>query len=269
MTSTVSPAAAMEELWTAVVDTVLPLTPEQWAAPVPWCPGWTVADLVGHLAGLQGAFNGAPQPEPAAGWTAPPGTSPLDEMVGAMVAARTSWTPEQRVAELQEAARSHAKALAAIDDWSEETTGPVGPTTKEGLYRVRAFDVWVHLQDLREALGQPVDLHDSREAAAAAYDHVLRIVPWLYGKRVGAPEGATLRVQLGAPTNHDSVLIITGGRARWDAEADPADCSVSATPAAFTLLTSGRGAPQRWRDAGALTWTGRRGEDFVARARMF
>ena len=269
MTTTGSRPAAMDELWAAILDTVETLSPQQWAAPVPWCPAWSVADLVGHLGGLQSAYNGAPQPEPAADWTAPPGTSPLDEAVGAMVAARRAWTSEQRSAELREAARSHVAALAAVEDWSAATMGPLGPTTHEGLYRMRAFDVWVHLQDLREAIGQPVDLHDTSTAAAFAYDHVLRIVPWLYGKRVGAGEGSSLRIQLGAPVHHDSVLVVIGGRATWDAGADAGDGLVSATPSAFTLLTSGRGAPERWRDAGALTWSGAEGEDFVSRARMF
>ena len=269
MTASASPPAAMDQLWGAVIDTVAAVTPAQWDVAVPWCPGWSVGDLVGHLGGLQSAYNGDPQPDPDPTWSAPPGTSPLDEAVGAMVAARAGWTPEQRVAELGRAAKGHTAALASVTDWSAETVGPLGPTTQEGLYRVRAFDVWVHLQDLRDALGLPVDVHDTTDAAAAAYDHVLRIVPWLYGKRVGAGEGSSLRIQLGAPVHHDSVLVVIGGRATWDAGADAGDGLVSATPSAFTLLTSGRGAPERWRDAGALTWSGAEGEDFVTRGRMF
>lgn len=269
MTTSVPPAAAMDELWDAVTSTVSNLTPEQWDAPVPWCPGWSVGDAVGHLGGLQSSFNGDPQPDPPAEWTAPPGARPLDEVVGSMVAARATWTADGRVEELRRAAKAHTAGLEAVDDWSAQTTGPLGPTTQEGLYRVRAFDVWVHLQDLREALGRAVNLHDTTQAAAAAYDHVLRIVPWLYAKRAGAPEGSTLRIELGAPVHHDNVLRMTDGRARWDSDADPGDCLVSATPAAFTLLTSGRGTPQRWRDAGVLSWSGPRGEDFVLRARMF
>ena len=269
MTANGSPAMAMDELWDTVIATVAALPAEQWDADVPWCPGWSVGDLVGHLGGLQAGFNGDPQPQPPAEWAAPADASPLDQVVGSMVAARSTWTPEQRLEELQRAAKDHTAALGAITDWSAETTGPLGPTTYEGLYRVRAFDVWVHLQDLREAVGLAVNVHDTTAAAAAAYDHVLGIVPWLYGKRAGAPEGSTLRIELGAPLHHDSVLHMVQGRARWDPAADPGDCLVSATPAAFTLLTSGRGTPQRWRDAGVLSWAGGRGEDFVTRARMF
>ena len=269
MTTSMSPAAAMDELWDAVVGTVTNLTPQQWDAEVPWCPGWSVGDLVGHLGGLQSSFNGDPQPEPAQEWTPPPGTGPLDQVVGSMVAVRSAWTPQQRIEELQRAAKAHTADLEAITDWSAQTAGPLGPTTHEGLYRVRAFDVWVHLQDLREALGLAVNVHDTTQGAAAAYDHVLRIVPWLYGKRAGAPEGSTLRIELGAPVHHDNVLRVVDGRAGWDPMADPGDCLVSATPGAFTLLTSGRGTPQRWRDAGVLSWSGPRSEDFVTRARMF
>lgn len=264
-----SRSQAMDQLWDAITQVAETLRPEQWDATVPWCPAWRVADLVSHLGGLQSVYNGDPQPEPPADWTPPPGSTPFDEAMGPMVAARSSWTPQQRLEELRRARQGHVEHLERVSDWSAETMGPTGPTTEEGLYRVRAFDLWVHLQDLREALGQPVDLADTTPAAAAAFEYVLGIVPWMYAKRAGAPEGSTLRISLGPPLDHDSVLHMVDRRASWDPQADAGDCFVRGSPAALTLLTSGRGTPQRWKDAGALDWEGNRGEEFVARARMF
>jgi uncharacterized protein (TIGR03083 family) len=34
------------------VDLVTPLAPAAWAAPVPCCPGWTVRDVLSHVAGI-------------------------------------------------------------------------------------------------------------------------------------------------------------------------------------------------------------------------
>ena len=98
---------------------------------------------------------------------------------------------------------------------------------------------------------------------------MLNAVPWMFVKRAGAHEGATLRVSLGPPLDHDNVLSVVNGRAGWDPDADPGDCAIVATPAAFTLLLARRGTPQRWRDEGVLSWTGPRGAEFVERAEMF
>ena len=262
-------SAAMAQLWDAVVDVVSSIDADAWQRPVQWCPDWNVADLVVHLGALQGAFNGAPQPEPPPGWEPPQTDNLFDAAMAPAIAARRDWTPAQRVDELRRSAADHVAALSRVDDWDAPAQGPVGPTTQAGLFLVRAFDVWVHLQDLREALGMTVDLHDGSDAARAAYDHVLGIVGWMFAKRVGAGEGDTVTLELTAPLDTRQTLRVVDRRARFE-DPDPAvDSRVTASPAALTLLTSGRGTPQRWCDAGALDWTGSLGEAFVQRARMF
>lgn len=259
----------MAGLWDQAIQLAESLGADDWARPVPWTPAWTVADLVSHLGGLQSALNGDPQPEPPQGWQAPSSGSPFDQAMAGPIEARRSWEPDQRIAELRRAAADHLAALEATTDWLEVAQGPVGPTTHDGLFHTRAFDVWVHLQDLHEALGQAVALTDESEGAAAAHNYVLGLMPWMFAKRAGAKEGATMRVTLGRPLDHDNVLHVTEGRATWDQTADPGDCVLTGLPAALTLLVTGRGTPSRWRDAEALQWSGARGEEFVQRARMF
>lgn len=263
------PPGAMGTLWDAVLAEADSIDGSQWEQRVPWCPDWSVADLVSHLGGLQSALNGAEQPPVPKGWQPPPDADRFTASMAPAIAARAGWGPRQRVDELRLAGDAHVATLAAVEDWEAPAVGPTGPTTQIGLYAARAFDVWVHLQDLREALGRPVDTDDRSPAAAAAYLFVLNVVPWMFVKRAGAQEGATMRVMLGPPLDHDSVLSVVEGRARWDAGADPGDCLISATPAAFTLLVADRGSPQRWRDAGCLEWQDASGRDFVERARMF
>ena len=264
-----SRAEAMAGLWEQVTGVAEVLGENDWGRPVPWTPAWTVADLVSHLAGLQSGLNGEPQPEAPSGWEPPADGSPFDHAMAGPIEARRSWTPPQRLEELRRASAGHVAALERTTDWLEVTQAPVGPTTQDGLFRMRAFDVWVHLQDLREALGQPVGLDDVSEGAAAAHNYVLGLLPWMFVKRAGAQEGATMRVALGAPLHHDNVLHVTEGRATWDQTADPGDCSLTGLPAGLTLLVTGRGTAQRWRDEGALAWTGPRADEFVERARMF
>lgn len=262
-------SAAMAELWDSVIALGQTIPDEQWDAPVPWCPQWTVADLVSHLGGLQSTMNGSPQPAVPRGWQPPTTGSVFDIAMAPVTAARRDWTPQQRLDELRVARDGHAAALRAVEEWSEPTQGPVGPTTQDGLFRIRAFDVWVHLQDLREALGLPVELDDDSPAAAAAHEHVAALMPWLLVKRAGAGDRDVLHVSLAPPLARDGTIRVVDGRARWEDRTEAEGDRVTGAPAALTLLTSGRGTPQRWRDAGALEWSGDLAAAFVERARTF
>lgn len=259
---------AMAGLWRQALDLVDGLDEADWRRPVPWTPAWDVADLVSHLGGLQSAMNGEPQPD-IPHVELPEDATPFDHAMAGPIAARKAWTPGQRTEELRRASEVHVAELKATTDWLAEAQGPAGTTTKDGLFRVRAFDIWVHLQDLREALGLPVEVDDASDGAAAAHAYVLGLTPWMFAKRVGAQEGMTLRVVVGPPVNHDDVLNVVQRRATWDPTADPGDCYVKGSPGALTLLACDRGSPERWRDAGALEWAGARGEEFVERARLF
>ena len=257
----------MGGLWASAVTLAENLSPADWDRPVQWCPDWNVADLVSHMAGLQAHFNAGAPP------TAPPpraaGGSPFDHTVTGLVEERRGWDPARRLEELRAAGQEHVRQLEGTTDWLEVTQGPVGPTTRDGLFHTRCFDLWVHLQDLREAVGLPVDTQDTSPGAETAHTFVLGLVPWMFVKRAGAADGATMRVTLGKPLQHDSALRVVERRATWDPTADPGDCLVTGAPAAMTLLTSGRGTPQRWRDDGVLDWRGPRGQEFVDRARLF
>lgn len=262
-------AAAITQLWDQVIAVAETVTPDQWDDPVPWCPNWRIADLVSHLGGLQTAMNGVPQPGPPAGWEPPTEGSLFDLAMAPSTAARRDWTPQQRLDELRVARDGHAAALGAVDDWSAPAEGLTGPTTHDGLFRVRAFDIWVHLQDLREALGAPVEHDDHSEAAAAAFDYVADLLPWMFVKRAGATDGDVLLVSLSAPLERDGIVRVVERRARWEDASQTPDDRLTAAPGALTLLAAGRGAPQRWRDAGAVQWSGSLATAFVERARLF
>lgn len=261
-------AAAAQQLWDRLIVVAEAVQGDDWRRPTP-CPLWSVHDLVAHLSAIQLLFDGGPDVAPPDDWQPPADMAPLDVWTERGVAARRSWSPAELLAELHAARDGHVARLQATQDWDEATQGPVGPTTQAGLFAVRCFDLWVHLQDLHLALDQPVDAPDVTAAAQAGHGYVLNLVPWLFGKRAGAPEGATMRVTLGPPLDHDSVLRVVDGRARWDPGADAGSDAVTADPAGFTLLAAGRGTPQQWQQAGLLDWSGDLGSQFVERARLF
>jgi uncharacterized protein (TIGR03083 family) len=104
------------------------LGPQQLETPVPSCPGWTVHDVVSHLAGvandvITGRLTGIPTPEETA----------------AQVAAR-SGTPTSIVLREWERTGSQLEVLLG----------------KEGRFaEIPVVDATVHEQDIRGALGLP------------------------------------------------------------------------------------------------------------------
>jgi uncharacterized protein (TIGR03083 family) len=264
-------AAAAGQLWDRVLVLAERARAEDWTRPTP-CEDWDVHDLFAHLSGVQTGFdNPTPpaQPQPPPVGPQPEGMDPFDAQWAAGIAARREWAPHQVVDELHAARAGHVARLAGVSDWDAPARGPLGETTEAGLYQVRCFDLWVHGWDLATALGQPFELDDDAPGAVQAYRYALDLVPWMFAKKVGAADGATLRLRLSEPLAFDRVLALHGRRAGWDDQADPGECLVAGKPAALTLLTSGRGTPEGWRDAGALDWDGPRGREFVHRARMF
>ena len=107
------------------------------AAPVPDCPGWSLADLARHLGGIHRwahgiVTTGAPDDEP---------TGPDDRL------ALVEWF-DDGAAQLLEALRSTDPATSV---W---TFGPK-PRIVEFWLRRQPHETSVHLGDARRALGQP------------------------------------------------------------------------------------------------------------------
>lgn len=76
--------------------------------------------------------------------------------------------------------------------------GPLGsdPTLEEAM-RNRAFDVWVHEQDLRAALGRPGNLDSP--GAHVARDLLLAALPKVVAKDAGLPPGSAVVVDVHGP----------------------------------------------------------------------
>ncbi len=124
---------------------------------------------------------------------------------------------------------------------------PAGPFSREVPYhellRHRVFDVWIHEQDLRRALGEPGNLDSA--AALITRDHLLAGLPKAVAKQAGAPAGSTVVFDVTGPLEFlRTVRVDAAGRGS-------ADESVSLAPdVQFTLgwetylrLACGRGRP--------------------------
>ena len=155
-----------------VIELVSDLTPEQAQVRVPACPDWTVRDLLSHLVGLGADVVAGDEPDDHnAGWTARQVARRRDRDVRALV---EEW-------------RSVAGPLR---DWmAAHGTRPL-------------FDVTIHEQDLRGALGAP-GAQDTPAMAAVRDRYAARLADRLRGR---------------------PPLSLVGERWRWDSEpgAEPA-----------------------------------------------
>lgn len=240
MTSLQTYVDAWSDSCRAVIGLAGELRPDDWDRPSD-CPGWSVHDILAHLAALEHelAYD-----------TVEPEAEVVDE-AGRVTAAytqlgvdaRADRTPSQLVTELDDAVSVRADRLRDLpSDPSAQpphTPGGIGwdwPT----LLRNRAIDAWVHEQDIRRAVGRAgrMDAPGARvttETFTAGMGYVL-------GKQVAPPAGTTVvwRVRGAVPFE----LALTVGE---DERARPTD-SVPDDPSAtlgmdnetFTILAAGR-----------------------------
>ena len=196
------------------------LTEAQWLAES-GADGWSVADVVLHLAqsdeGVVASVGGA---DPRAGAA---GAGTVDEWAAQMVDAERG-SPTQVFARWRQARDAAVEALRAADpqvpvQW---VTGPVKPAT---LATTRLAEHWAHGLDITEPLG--IDFPDtSRLRNIAWLAH--RTLPYALS-RAGEPPAA-VRCSLTAPD----------GLAMWTFGPDDAESEISGTAAAFCRVAAQR-----------------------------
>lgn len=131
------------------------LTAEQWHAPTA-CTGWTVADMVAHMIDIEQVLLADPRPDHEPDWDALPWVDrDLSRFTETGVDARRATAQADVIAELRDTTeRRMAQLDAGPHELDALVPGFFGKQTPLGrqLSR-RIFDSWVHLQDMRMALG--------------------------------------------------------------------------------------------------------------------
>jgi uncharacterized protein (TIGR03083 family) len=240
------PDAAVEELalvWSSVLELCEPFDEADWDKETA-CPGWTVKDQVAHLGGLEAMFLGRPQP-PALPERAPHIRNDIGAANEAVVEVRRSWTGKQVLDELREISEERLAQLRQMsdEDLAKDSWTPIGPGTYRDLIRVRAFDAWVHEQDIREAVGRAG--HLDGPVAENALARCLMAMPFVVGKKAAAPEGSTVVFEVTGPTQSTLAIEVSAGRARPTGEIpDDPDVRLEIGFLAFTRLGCGRADPR-------------------------
>jgi uncharacterized protein (TIGR03083 family) len=242
---------ALVETWRHACESFVALArslPEEtWETPTDLA-GWSVKDNVAHTAHLEAVLAGAPEET----LEVPPAshvTGPMGYYTEQGVVARRGRTMHELVDELAAAVVTRHDAL--LRDPPTDAGAPASKTPGDvgwswaTLLGNRPFDVWMHEQDVRRAVGRPGGYDGP--AAAHAIGTLGRALPMVVGKRAGAPVGTTVRLVVPEAERDWTVAIGDDGRGGFvDPSEATADVTLRLSSEAFVVLGGGR------RDPGAV-----------------
>ncbi|WKX71431.1 maleylpyruvate isomerase family mycothiol-dependent enzyme [Streptomyces sp. XD-27] len=222
------------DAWThsieAISALVTPLVEGEWNRATE-CPGWSVRDIVSHVIGLECEMLGDPRPIHSLPRDLFHVKDELSRYMEVQVDVRRCHTAPEMTSELEYTIIRRSRQLRNEKRQPDTVIRTVlggQEMPLERALKLRAFDVWVHEQDLRRALGQPGNLDSP--GGHIARDVLLAGLPSVVGERAGAPAGSAVVVDVNGPLEFMRTV-------RVDAEGKTTvDGSVSLGPAVTLAL---------------------------------
>ena len=223
--------------WTSIEALCASLSEEQWKRPTA-LPGWSVQDNLSHLVDYESRALGRPGPDHT-----PPDLGHTRNAIGRSnevgVDYRRRFSGAEVLDEFRDITRDRLAQLRALTDadLARETVTPAGPGTVADMLTLRVMDTWTHEQDIRTALRRPGHLEGPVVDQSLA--HFTGFLPYVVGKRAGAPDGARVVVEI---AGHDPIAIeVVDRRARRTDTVPPdPDVTVRTDVATFAALVNGR-----------------------------
>ncbi|WP_293307307.1 maleylpyruvate isomerase family mycothiol-dependent enzyme [Mycolicibacterium sp.] len=228
--------------WDSLDSLLSGLTDEQWRAATS-LPGWTVHDVVAHIAGTELMLAGEANPEVDI-----TGRDHVRNDIGALnerwVEHLRAKSPAEMLAMFRDTIARRKATLSAMPEaeWNTVTFTPAGPDSYGRFMRVRVFDCWFHEHDIREALGLAADDQsmtgpDSR----LALDEMESSMAFVVGKKGQAPEGSRVMIALTGPLSR-VFRVAVDGRAALVADFGDAQPTaiIGMDGLQFTRLAGGR-----------------------------
>ena len=211
------------------------------------CPDWTVKGVLAHQVSVEQALSGwlpesVETPHPFGG-------------IPDLFAAAMAMDGSELVALADETWAARAGQLEALDDevFARGSITPVGPGTYARFMAIREFDHWMHERDCRTPLGLPTD--NGGPAAEMALTEVHLSIGYIAGKKVGLPDGATMRFEITGAVERD-IYAAVEGRAREVDHVDDPTVTLHCDSMSFMDLTCGRIDPEGPIAAGLVSWSG-------------
>lgn len=246
----------LDTVWASIGDLGAGLTEPEWKHPTE-VPGWTVQDNLAHIAGIEASLLDRPPPAHSVPDDLPHVKNDFGALNEVFVDSRRSLTGADVLAEFRDVTGERIAELRASgpDDFAADTWTPVGPGTVRDLLPFRVFDSWVHEQDMRRAVQKPGDLDGL--VAEAALARIIATMPFVVGKKAGAPDGAAIVFALSGPVAQTFAVVVGGGRARAsDTEPSTPTTRIATDTETFARVATGRVAPEEALAAGRITFEG-------------
>jgi uncharacterized protein (TIGR03083 family) len=230
------------------IDTLLAgLSDQQWHAQSP-LPGWTVHDVTAHLIGTESMLQGVATPD------ADIDVSTLKHVRNDIGMLNERWVRKLRgvsatqlLEEFRVTTAKRREALSGMsdDDWNQITATPAGPDTYGRFMRVRDFDCWMHLHDVRDAVDRPAaDVDVGGPASRLALDEMAASMGFVVGKLGGAPDGSRVAIELTGPLQRSIYVDVSGrGQVVEDFGGQQPTATISLDALLFSRLAGGRTTP--------------------------
>jgi uncharacterized protein (TIGR03083 family) len=213
------------------------LSEDQWETPSE-VPGWTVKDNYSHVIGTELMLLGRPD-EPLDVGELPHVRNDIGTFNEVAVERRRAKSGREVLDELALVAGERKAALDAMTeaDFDAESFTPAGQDTYGRFMQIRVFDCWIHEQDCREALGMPG--HESGPAVEVTLDEMTTAMGFVVGKKAGATEGQSVRLQLTGPTER-TIDVRVDGRATVVDDLDDPTTTITLPMTLWVRYAAGR-----------------------------
>ena len=199
------------------IDALLDGLPESgWQAATP-LPGWCVKAVASHIIGTESFLAGVAAPQPDID------VSALEHVRNDVGVLNECWVRHLSgesgagvLERLRAVTNDRRTALTGLSDeeWNAQTLTPVGPESYGRFMRVRAFDCWMHEQDMREALSRPSsDDELDGTPSQLALDEITATMGYVVGRLAKAPDGSRILFELTGPLAR-SIRVNVDGRAQ-------------------------------------------------------
>ena len=230
--------------WDAIAALLAELSEDEWRTATA-LPGWDVHAVVAHMVGAESMLLGIPTPEPDVDLAT---VEHVRNFVGAMnepwVRSLRGESGVQLLERFRDVTVRRRAALAAIpiDEWNAPTQTPAGPDSYGRFMRIRAFDCWMHEQDIRAAVGRgPSAAQLSTADARVSLDEMAASMSFVVGKKGQAPDGSRVLLQLTGPLSRE-IRVAVDGRAALVEDFGGAEPTTVVTldGLQFTRLAGGR-----------------------------
>jgi uncharacterized protein (TIGR03084 family) len=227
---------ALREQHAELDGLLTPLDGPAWDEPVPDCPGWTVSDVVLHLAqtdelvGASAEHGFAEAARLMVGDGAPPGAT-VDDQVGLLVDLQRG-APGRSVHARWRAASAALRDLLDGSDPRRPMPWVVTDLPARTMATTRLSECWIHTHDVAGAIGAELPATDRLwHIARLAW----RTIPYALARDGVAPLAGPVSVRLTAPDG-----------SAWDFGADePAATTVTGPALDWCLVAARRLDPSR------------------------